>query len=178
MTKFQYYVASSLDGFIADEHHGLDWLLQFGFDVFQAHYDRFFADVGAVVLGASTYEWILREQPENWDFGARPVWVLTHRRLPVPPDSDIRFGSGDVRPIADAARAGARERNVWIVGGGPTAAQFLEARRLDEVLVTYMPVALGHGKPLLPVATVTPRFTLVRTTPFSNGAVEHVYRTA
>lgn len=177
MTKFQYYVASSLDGFIADEHHGLDWLLQFGFDVFQAHYDRFLADVGAVVLGASTYEWILREQPDNWDFGARPTWVLTQRQLPVPADSEIRFGSGEVLPIADAARAAAGERNVWIVGGGPTAAQFLEAGRLDELLVTYMPVALGRGKPLLPVATVTPRFTLARTTPFPNGAVEHVYLT-
>ena len=178
MSKVTYYTATTVDGFIADDHHGLDWLLQFGFDAFQDHFDRFFADVGAVVLGASTYEWILREQPDNWDFGARPAWVLTHRRLPVPPDSDIRFGSGDVLPIADAARAEARERNVWIVGGGPTAAQFLEAERLDELLVTYMPVALGRGRPLLPVAKVTPRFTLVRTTPFPNGAVEHVYRTA
>ncbi|MFB9309587.1 dihydrofolate reductase [Agromyces hippuratus] len=114
MTKFQYSVASSLDGFIADEHHGLGWL---------------------------------------------------------------RSRSGDVLPIADAARAEAGERNVWIVGGGPIAAEFLEVERLDELLVTYMPVALGRGRPLLPVATATPRFTLVRTTPFPNGAVEHVYRT-
>lgn len=174
MTKIQYYVASTLDGFIADEHDDLSWLLQFGMDDFSDGYDRFFADVGALVLGATTYEWVLREGG-GWPYGSLPTWVLTHRELEVADGADIRFASGPVGPIADAAVAAAGDRNVWVVGGGPVAAQFLEAGRLDELLITYMPVALGKGRPLLPLSTVTPPLKLTGVTQMGD-AVEHVYR--
>ena len=174
MTKIQYYVASTLDGFIADEHDDLSWLLQFGMDDFSDGYDRFFADVGALVLGATTYEWVLREGG-GWPYGALPTWVLTHRDLEAADGADIRFASGPVGPIADAAVAAAGDRNVWVVGGGPVAAQFLGAGRLDELLITYMPVALGAGRPLLPLSTVTPPLKLTSVTQLGD-AVEHVYR--
>ncbi|MGR0219303.1 dihydrofolate reductase family protein [Agromyces sp. ZXT2-6] len=174
MTRIQYYVASTLDGFIADEHDDLAWLLQFGMADFSEHYERFFAGVGALVLGATTYEWVLREGG-GWPYGSLPTWVLTHRDLPVPDGADIRFVSGDAGAVADAAVVAAAGRNVWVVGGGPVAAQFLEAGRLDEVLVTYMPVALGRGRPLLPVDTVTPPLSLTGVTRLGDS-VEHVYR--
>ncbi|MGR2751591.1 dihydrofolate reductase family protein [Agromyces arachidis] len=174
MTRIQYYVASTLDGFIADEHDDLAWLLQFGMADFTDHYERFVAEVGALVLGATTYEWVLREGG-GWPYGSLPTWVLTHRDLPVPAGADIRFASGDIVPVADAASAAAAGRNVWLIGGGPVAARFLEAGRLDEILVTYMPVALGRGRPLLPVGAVTPPLRLTGVTRLGD-AVEHVYR--
>ncbi|GAA2024745.1 dihydrofolate reductase family protein [Agromyces tropicus] len=174
MTRFQYYVASTLDGFIADEHDGLEWLLQFGMADFSEHYERFFAEVGALVLGATTFEWVLREGG-GWPYDALPTWVLTHRTLEAPDGADVRFASGEVGVVADAAAAAAGDRNVWIIGGGPVAAQFLAAARLDELLVTYMPVALGRGRPLLPVAEVTPTLELTSVTRLGD-AVEHVYR--
>lgn len=174
MTKIQYYVATTLDGFIADEHDDLAWLLQFGMDDFSEHYERFFAEVGALVLGATTYEWVLREGG-GWPYGSLPTWVLTHRDLATPDGADIRFASGGAAPIAEAAVAAAAGKNVWVIGGGPVAAQFLEAGCLDELLVTYMPVALGRGRPLLPVGTVTPPMRLVEVTRLGD-AVEHVYR--
>lgn len=174
MTKIQYYVASTLDGFIADEHDDLSWLLQFGMEAFSAGYDRFFAEVGALVLGSTTYEWVLREGG-GWPYGSVPTWVLTHRELDVPEGADVRFASGPVEPIADAAVATAGPRNVWIIGGGPVAAQFLQAGRLDELLITYMPVALGRGRSLLPVTAATAPMTLTGVTRLGD-AVEHVYR--
>jgi len=174
MTKIQYYVASTIDGFIADEHDGLEWLLQFGMDDFAEGYERFFTEVGALVLGATTYEWVLREGG-GWTYGAVPTWVLTHRDLDRPDGADVRFASGDIAAVADAATAAAGDRNVWVIGGGPVAAQFLAAGRLDELLITYMPVALGRGRPLLPVDAVTTPLELTSVTRLGN-AVEHVYR--
>jgi dihydrofolate reductase len=46
-----------------------------------------------------------------------------------------------------AAAGGA---NLWVVGGGELAGQFLDAGLLDEVVVAIAPVTLGRGKPLLP----------------------------
>jgi len=55
--KTQYYAASSLDGFIATENDSLDWLFPLG-DLDNSSYPEFISNVGALAIGASTYEWI------------------------------------------------------------------------------------------------------------------------
>lgn len=175
MPKTIYYVACSLDGFIATEDDSLDWLLAFGFDAFQDDYDRFLATVGAVVMGSGTYEWIRREEPDTWAYGSLPCWVLTSRPLDPPPGAPVRFVSGDVRDVAAAAGEAAGGRSIWVVGGGNVAAQFHAAGALDELRITYMPVALGSGRRLLPVSGATGRFTLAGTTAFDGGAVQLRY---
>ncbi|MEO8578226.1 MAG: dihydrofolate reductase, partial [Gemmatimonadales bacterium] len=102
--KTQYYTASSIDGFIADPDHSLDWLFPLG-NIEDTSYPSFIKDVGALAMGSSTYEWILRHQiardadrPEPWPYN-QPVWVFTSRTLPSVPAADIRFANGDVRPV-------------------------------------------------------------------------------
>jgi len=153
--KTQYYTATSLDGFIATEDDSLDWLFALG-DPETSSYPGFIADVAAIAMGSSTYEWMLRhsetisEQMETpWPY-TQPVWIFTSRSLPAPTGADIRFVQGDVRPVhAEMARA-AGGKNVWIAGGGDLAGQFLDAGILDEIIVQVGSVTLGSGKPLLP----------------------------
>ena len=68
----QYYTATTLDGFIADPNNSLDWLFtrkrESGGPL---DYDAFIADVGALAMGATTYEWILDHEftgkdPSEW----------------------------------------------------------------------------------------------------------------
>lgn len=176
MAIVQYYVASTIDGFIADNDDNLDWLLQFGFESFQDDYDRFMADVGAIVMGSTTYEWILGEGDEPWAYGSTPVWVLSSRNLPAVSGADIRFFHGDVADLHHQALEAAQGKNVWVVGGGNVAAQFADRGLLDELLLTVMPIVLGSGKPLLPISAATEPLTLVDTTPFPQGAVGLRYR--
>lgn len=175
MPKVIYYAASSLDGFIATEDHNLDWLLDFGFEPYQAHYDSFVSGVGAVVMGAQTYEYVRAEQPDTWSFPNLPCWVLTHRALAAPPGGTVHFASGGVAAACAEAKAAAGSRNVWLVGGGDVAAQFSDAGLLDELWITYMPVALGSGRRLLPVDAPTGRMHLIGTTSFNGGAAELRY---
>ncbi len=172
MAKVIYYVASSLDGFIATEDDSLDWLLDFGFVSFQDHYNQFLAGVGAIIMGAATYEWIRREEPDTWDYGTLPCLVVTHRELQAPSGSGVRFTAGNPETVLEQARELAGERNIWMVGGGDVAAQFADAGLLDELWVTYMPVALGTGRRLLPVTSPTARMHLIGTTSFNGGAAE------
>ena len=176
MATVQYYVASTIDGFIADSDDNIDWLLQFGFDNFQDDYDRFMANVGAIVMGSTTYEYILGEGNQPWAYGGTPVWVLTSRSLPQVPGADIRFFQGDVATLHQQAIAAAGGKNVWVVGGGNVAAQFADAGLLDELLLTIVPIILGSGKQLLPIGSVTEPLDLVGTTPFPQGAVGLRYR--
>ena len=178
--KTQYYAASSLDGFIATEDHSLDWLMQFG-DPAGTSYPAFIREVGALCMGAATYEWLLRElvkdgQPGGapWPY-AQPCWVFTHRQLPRVAGADIRFVEGEVAPVHRAMVEAAKGRNVWIVGGGELAGRFHDAGLLDELIVQVTAVTLGGGKPLLPRRIAIPPLQLESVARFGDGFVELRY---
>ena len=157
MTLTQYYTATSLDGFIADPDHSLEWLFTRKREPDgPLNYAEFIADVGAMAMGSNTYEWILGhefagKEPAEWKWPYDiPCWVFTHRRLPVVPDALIQFTSADVGAVHSEMAGAAGARNIWIVGGGDLAGQFADAGLLDEVVVMIAPVTLGAGPPLLP----------------------------
>lgn len=145
-----YFTASSLDGFIATTAHSLDWLLRQDIDMEgPMAYPVFEKRIGALVMGASTYEWVLRHEEGRWAY-EQPTWVLSHRDLPVPSTGDVRVTSADIREVHAAMTAAAAGKDLWVVGGGDVAGQFADAGLLDEVWVQYAPVTLGSGAPLLP----------------------------
>lgn len=161
-----YYTASSLDGFIAGPDHSLDWLLQFG-NVPGGDYADFIAGVGAVVMGANTYRWLLQHEvmppgggPKPWPY-QQPTWVFSNRQQPQVPGADVRFVAGEVAPVHAEMLRSAGGKNVWIVGGGELAGRFYDAGLLDELNVTYAPVALGAGAPLFPRQLAYPRLELL-----------------
>ena len=150
MSRTQYYTAATLDGFIADPDNSLEWLFKRKRDEGGAlDYEDFIAEVGALAMGATTYEWIIDHETAKWPYD-QPSWVFSHRELPLVPDARIELVSGDVAPVHEAMMRAAGGKNVWIVGGGDLAGQFADAALLDEVLVTIAPVTLGAGAPLLP----------------------------
>jgi dihydrofolate reductase len=179
--KTQYYTATSLDGFIATEDDSLDWLFPLG-DVGDTSYPAFIAEVGALAMGSSTYEWMLRhadtvaaETSAAWPY-SQPTWVFSNRTLPTVPGADIRFVRGDVRPVHGAMRAAAGDRNIWIVGGGDLAGQFHDAGLLDEIIVQVGSVTLGRGKPLFPRQLTSPPLVLVAVRQVGTGFAELRYQ--
>lgn len=163
--KTQYYAAASLDGFIADQHDSLDWLLRLGMPE-QATYEAFISRIGAIAMGSRTFSWLLREhvRPDGpgaqpWPYNV-PTWVFTSadpHRFPSIEAADIRFVSGDVRPVHIEmcdhlrSRRSSPRSNIWLCGGGALAAQFLDAGLIDEIIVQIASLTLGGaGAPLLP----------------------------
>lgn len=148
MALTQYYTATTLDGFIADANHSLDWLFTREQDRGgPLNYASFFAGVGALAMGAHTYEWVLDHEQGKWPY-ALPCWVFTHRDLPVAHET-VELTADDVAVVHERMREAAGERNIWIVGGGGLAGQFAGRGLLDEVIVYIAPVTLGAGAPLL-----------------------------
>jgi dihydrofolate reductase len=178
--RTQYYTACSLDGFIATTDHSLEWLFQLG-DVNETSYPKFIADVGALAMGSATYEWMLRHvvQPSDaeaqpWPY-TQPTWVFTSRSLPVVDGADIRFVRGDVRPVHDAMRTAAGDKNIWLVGGGELVGQFHDAGLLDELFVQLGSVTLGAGQPLLPRQIAFPPLRLLSVRQLGTGFAELHY---
>jgi dihydrofolate reductase len=174
--KAIYYTASSLDGYIADPNHSLEWLFQFGGE--DPSYHEFIKGIGAVVMGSSTYEWILKhdtfadpEKPKAWMY-QQPTWIFTSRSLKKVPNADIRFVKGDVRPVYEEMREAAAGKNLWVVGGGHLAAQFHEHGLLDEMVITMAPVILAAGAPLFTASIVKPPLRVVSVKQYPEGYVQ------
>ena len=151
MTRYRFYTATSLDGFLADEHDSLDWLLsQPTGEEGILPYDRFIGEVGAIVTGRTTYDWVLEHDGDvegAWVF-TQPTFLFTHRPI-AEPRSGITAVSGSPTEHRAAIEQAADGKDVWIVGGGDLAAEFARAGMLDEVFVSIAPVTLGAGRPLL-----------------------------
>jgi dihydrofolate reductase len=174
MTRALYYVAASIDGYIADSAGKLDWLFQFNdAEGVAAHYQAFIDGVGPLAMGAVTYEFILGENTP-WPYADRPTWVFTHRQLPVIPGANLRFTTEDVGAVHAQMVEAAAGKNIWLTGGGLLVAQFVQRGLLDELHLGLVPVVLGGGFPVLPAALTRP-LELTGLTRFGRGMVELRY---
>jgi dihydrofolate reductase len=184
----QYYCAATLDGYIADPDDGIEWLTGYegsyegaGAESPMAEggsYDAFYAEVGALVSGSVTYQFVLNHTSGgSWPYAGKPYWVLSSRDLPTPAaeGADVRIVRGEVPDLIDEMLASAGGRNLWVVGGGNIASQFADARLLDELHLTVVPVVLGDGKPLFDRGLPQP-LQLTGSRTFANGMTELCYR--
>lgn len=180
MAQTIYFAASTLDGYIATDDDGIDWLTGFepnyqgGGESVRGSIDSVIEGTGALVMGSSTYEFILGH---DWPYSDRPTWVLTSRELPVAEAADIRFHNGPVAGIHPEMTAAAGDRDVWVVGGGPVASELADAGLLDELWVTLLPIILGSGKPLFS-RPITRSMRLLGTRTFDTGMHELRYALA
>ncbi|CAI7998250.1 Uncharacterized protein YwjB [Geodia barretti] len=142
MVRITYYVAASLDGFIADAARGVDWLPQGNSDDYG--YAGFYAGVETLVMGRRTYDQALTFG--DWPYPGKTAYVFT-RTPPSDGPPEVRFVQANppdfVRDIEER-HSGA----VWLVGGADLADQFRQAGLIDEYRVFVVPVILGQGVPL------------------------------
>ena len=184
MSTTQYYLASSLDGFIAESDDTLAWLTGYegsyrGEDAEQMEgsYESWYEGIGALVMGSATYEFVLADidKGAEWPYKNEPSWVLSTRELPIPKGADIRVVNARVPELIDELTAAAAGKNLWVVGGGNVASQFADESLLDELIVTVVPVVLGQGKPLFDRRLPGDPLKLAGVRPFANGMVELRY---
>jgi dihydrofolate reductase len=161
-----YYAAATADGFIASADGGVAWLDDFSG---VGGYDKFFAGIGSLVIGRTTFDQVLGW---GWPYGEKPAAILTSSALPDgAPESAFAWRGDDPTGLVARLRAEA-PGGVWIVGGGKTAGLFLAAGLLEEVELTVMPLLLGRGIPLWPEEGAGQhRLELLRAQGHPNGAV-------
>ena len=149
MGKIQVYCAVSLDGFIAGPDDDLSWLGDPGQD--QAgepgtvDFASFMQQTGAMLMGRRTFD-VVMGFGGAWPYGSTPVLVATSRALGEAPAS-VSARIGDIRDLCRQAERLAGNGNVY-VDGGSLISQALDADRVDEMILTVVPVLLGNGVPI------------------------------
>lgn len=147
--KVRVYIATSLDGFIAGPHDELDWLPHPTPDAVlppgALGFEAFLAEVGVMVMGRRTFD-VVRGMSGDWFYGDTPVWVPTTRPLDAGL-ATVKAVSGAIEDLLDAALSAAGGKDVY-VDGGATIRSALEVDRVDELVITVVPVILGTGRSL------------------------------
>jgi dihydrofolate reductase len=168
------FIATSLDGFIAREDGGIDWLAgdeQAGEDY---GYQAFIDTVDALVMGRATFEQALTFDP--WPYAGKRVVVLSSRPLAIPE----RLAGGvehlDAPPAAVVERLGAQGAGHLYVDGGQTIQRFVRAGLIDELVITRTPVLIGKGLPLFGPLERDVRLAHVETRAYPSGYVQSRYR--
>ncbi|OGG99137.1 MAG: hypothetical protein A2600_05010 [Candidatus Lambdaproteobacteria bacterium RIFOXYD1_FULL_56_27] len=173
MAKVRLYIAQSLDGFIANLDGGIGWLDRFNQESGEDYgYKAFYGQIGTLLMGGNTYAQVLGFAPE-YVHSDRRTLVFTSRPLPV--HLGVELVTGDPVPVVRAQKAQA-DQDLWLVGGGQLVRTLHQAKLIDELILSLIPVTLGAGIPLFAGLAQETFWTLAQTQSFQSGIVQLVYR--
>jgi len=172
LPEIVYYVAASLDAYIATDDGGVDWLTPFQSTREDHGAGDLYSSVDALLMGSHTYEFAL--QLGHWPAPDKPSWVFTHRDLRVLHPS-ITLTSQTPAEVVELLRTRG-VRRAWLMGGGKLATSFRSAGLISHFIISVFPVILGAGIPLF-APTVSPedRLRFIEAKPFPDGIVQLSY---
>lgn len=177
--KFSAFLATSLDGYIADESHGIGWLEKANEVVPKGEdcgYGEFFSTVDSLVMGRRTFEQVALF-PE-WPYGNTPVFVLSNSLAALPSGVPASVTLMQGSPMEISQRLSVLGFQHVYVDGGSVVQGFIEAGLLEEITITLIPVLLGVGISLFGRSSSAVWFTLQRSHVYPFGFVQNVYRVA
>lgn len=173
MRKTILFIAMSLDGYIADQSGGVDWLKgQSGEEETEDVYSRFVKGVDTVFMGWKTYHQIIMElSPDEWVYKDLTTYVFTHREN----DSSerIRFTSEEPSNLLERLRS-ENGKDIWICGGADLARQLIREDQIDQYYLSVIPVILGSGIRLFAHTEREIKLRLIETRTY-NGITDLVY---
>ena len=169
------FIATSLDGYIADKQGGLEWLhaipnpeqLDMGFI-------PLLNEVDALVMGRTTFETVCGFEGD-WPY-PKPVFVLSNTLSSIPAKyADKAFLLAGL-PADVLKQIHDKGYYTLYIDGGRTIQEFLRADLIDELRITTIPILLGGGFPLFGDLAEPLEWEHVTSTLFLNQLVQNQYR--
>ena len=171
MRKVVLGLGISLDGYIARPDGSVDFLFM------PKDYSMapFFKTVDVAILGRKTYDASLEM---GGSFGAwKMKFFVLSRTLPPGEHNNVTFTNESPSAIVAAIRK-KPGKNIWLMGGGELAREFLKEDLLNELYLGIVPSLLGEGIPLFPSGFPQREFGLLENRSFSQGLIALRYERA
>ncbi len=151
--KCSAFIATSVDGYIADIEGAVDWLQTAGNsdadmgEQADMGFAAYMQSVDCMIMGRKCMETIaaMNLTPEQWPYGDIPIVVLSHT-ITTPPENlqgKVDMYSGELVDLVGRLRKGGY-RHCYI-DGGATITAFLNAGLIDTLTITQAPILLGDG---------------------------------
>lgn len=173
--KNSVFIATSLDGFIADKNGGIDWLYSVpNPDNDDMGYVEFNIGIDALVMGRRTFETVLGFDVD-WPYD-KPVFVLSNKLKEIP-DSHKGMAylvKGTLTEILHQIHQ--KGFNRLYIDGGTTIRNFLKADLIDDMVLTTIPILLGGGTYLFYELPKQLNFELIGTKTYLNQVTQNHYK--
>ena len=171
------FIATSLDGYIADKNGSLDWLNEIepvasGDMGYNDHMER----IDALVMGRNTLEMVLSFDIE-WPYH-KPVYVLSNTlsQVPLGYEDKVFLIKGPLKDVIKQLHLKGL-KNLYI-DGGITIQNFLKEDLIDEIIITSIPILLGGGASLFGELEKPLHFEHLKSERFDNAIIQNHYRRA
>lgn len=166
------FLAVSLDGFIAREDGGIDWLMHYDDPGEDYGFKAFFDTVDVLVMGRNTYD--VATSFDTWPYGDKRLIVLTHR--PIEPKHNETSYSGMVAELVQSLGYEGGKR--ICLDGGNAIRQGLAAGLVDDMTLTWIPMLLGRGIPLFTPDVPESEWKLAGVLSYASGLLQSRYERA
>ncbi|WP_224491080.1 dihydrofolate reductase family protein [Robertkochia flava] len=176
MKKVILYIATSLDGYIADKEHRVEWLEKLeNPDSNDYGYKNFLSDIDTLIMGRKTYE-VIKGFGTEWPYQhCRTLVVSRHPELAIDTPNTEVF-SGDLFEEVERIKNVWSDKHIWLLGGGITTRSFLEHQCIDEIMLFTAPIVLGEGIRLFPEFRKPVRLSLLENWSYPSGMVYSHYK--
>lgn len=169
------FMAMSLDGFVAREDFGLDWLMKQKVDGEDHGYEPFIDSVDGLVMGSGSFRTALTF--DAWPY-EKPVVVLskTLKTKDIPSALRHKVSIREQSPQEVMASLAEQGWKRVYVDGGKIIQSFLREGLIDDMVVTIIPILIGAGKRMFGPLDADIDLHLLEETPFPSGLVTLKYR--
>jgi dihydrofolate reductase len=163
MRKVVLGLGISLDGYIARPDGAVDFLFM------PKDYSMapFFKTVDVAVMGRKTLDDGLKMTGGKFNNYGIKCYVMSRSQPPGERDGYEVTNKTPEALIAEVRKQ--RGKNIWMMGGGELARDFLKADLIDEMEIGVVPVLIGEGIPLFPAGFPEREFKLVENKAYGKG---------
>jgi len=170
--KNSVYIATSLDGYIADSQGKIDFLNTFTFPEGEdMGYSAFMNGIDALVMGRVTFETVCGFDVP-WPY-EKPVYVLSNSLNEIPKgyEGKVFLVKGTLNEVLSEIHSNDHHR--LYIDGGSTIQGFLKEDLIDEMIITTIPVLVGGGHPLFGELDKSLKFECVSSARYADKVVQN-----
>jgi dihydrofolate reductase len=174
LRKVKLYIASSFDHFIARANGDISWLElpEYAIKGEDYGYEAFLKTIDTTLMGHTTYK-IVEGFDMPWPYEGFNNYVFTTNRE-LTSNNHVQFIHEDLATFVRQLKY-QDGKDIWLVGGGQINQMLLNYNLIDEMIITFMPIMLGHGVRLFHGVVKEKKLNLIDSKHFPNGVLQLKY---
>lgn len=168
------YIATSLDGYIAQPNDDLSFLSIVEQEGQDYGYADFMKTVDAVIVGRKTYDKVI-SMGFDFPYADKDAYIIT--RTARTNTGQVKFYTKDLKSLIDKLKSESG-KNIFCDGGAEIVNELLKDDLIDEFIISVVPILVGNGTKLFKDGRPEQKLELISVKSFDKGLTQLHYKRA